>query len=251
MFARAIRFSSDGLDLAGEVVVPDDPRVMAVLCHGIPSGSRPDPGDAGYAGFARDLAGRGQAAFWFNFRGVRGAPGEFSIGGWAADLERGLDALEGDAEVGAIPRVVVGSSAGGAVAISVAARRHDVLAVATLAAPASFTFGGLIEDPVKLLAMFRNIGIVRDPAFPPDLDAWWKEFLEATPEDHVARISPRPLLIVHGDADDVIAYPHAERLFSAAAEPKELARILGGGHQLRRNARAVDALADWLDHLEP
>jgi fermentation-respiration switch protein FrsA (DUF1100 family) len=249
MFSRTIRFSSDGLALTGELVVPDDPAVMAVLCHGIPSGKPPEPGDEGYAGFARRLAARGQAAFWFNFRGVRGAPGEFSIGGWTSDLAHALDALEDDAEVGAIPRVLVGSSAGGAVAITVGAGRQDVVAVAALATPASFTFGGLIEDPQKLLAMFRNIGIVHDPAFPADVDAWWKEFLGATPEDRVAEIAPRPLLLVHGDSDDVVAYPHAERLFAAAAEPKELARIPAGGHQLRRDPRALDALVDWIQNL--
>lgn len=249
MLARPIVFRPEGLILEGEVLVPEDPAVLVVLCHGIPDARPPDPDDPGYAGLARTLAERGHAAFWFNFRGVRGAPGEFSIGGWGRDLEAALDALEADAEIGAIPRVLVGSSAGGAVALAVAARREDVVAVATLAAPASFTFGGLVEDPARLLALFRNSGIVHDPAYPPDLHAWWREFTDAAPEEVVGKIAPRPLLAVHGDSDDVIAYPHAERLFAAAGEPKELVRLPGAGHRLRRDPRAVDALSDWLAHL--
>lgn len=249
MLERRLALYPEGLTLAGEALVPDDPPMICVLCHGIPGNAPRDPDDLGYAGFARTLAGRGLATFWFDFRGVRSSPGEFSIAGWCADLEAALDALDADAEIGGIPRVVVGSSAGGAVAISVAARREDVIAVATLAAPASFTFGGLISDPRKLVQTFRNTGIIHDPAFPPDLDAWWREFSEAAPEEVIGKLAPRPVLVAHGDSDEVIPYPHAERLFLAAGEPKELVRIPRGGHQLRRDLRAVEALCDWLGSL--
>jgi fermentation-respiration switch protein FrsA (DUF1100 family) len=52
---------------------------------------------------------------------------------------------------------------------------------------------------------------------------------------------------MHGDADAVVPYHHAERLFTLAGEPKELVRIPGGAHQLRRDPRALEALTDWLD----
>jgi uncharacterized protein len=246
---RRIVFRPDGLALEGRAIIPDDPPMLLVLCHGIPGSKRRDPGDEGYEGFARTLAAHGYGAFWFDFRGVRGSPGEFSVGGWMRDLEGALDALDGDAEIGGIPRALVGSSAGGAVAIAVAARRGDVGAVATLAAPASFTFGGLVTDPRRLLQIFRNTGIVHDPAYPPDLDAWWGEFTEFAAEDMIGKIAPRPVLLVHGDSDDVVGYPHAERLFIAAGEPKELVRIPHGEHQLRKDPRALDALSDWLGHL--
>lgn len=249
MLERRVALRVAGLTLSGEAIVPDDPTMLCVLCHGIPSGAPRDPTDPGYAGLARTLAGLGFGAFWFDFRGVRGSPGEFSIAGWCADLEAALDALDADPEIGAIPRIVVGSSAGGAVAIAVAARREDVLGVATYAAPASFTFGGLVTDPHRLLHTFRNSGIVHDPAFPPDIEAWWGEFASLAPEDLIGKIAPRPVLLVHGDSDDVIPYPHVERLFLAAGEPKELVRIPHGAHQLRRDPRAVEALTDWLSHL--
>lgn len=249
MLERRIVFRPDGLTLEGRAIVPDDPPLLLTLCHGIPGSKRRDPDDAGYEGFARALAARGYGTFWFDSRGVRGMPGEFSVAGWMRDLDAALDGLDADAEIGGIPRVVVGSSAGGAIAVAVAARREDVIAVATLAAPASFTFGGLVDDPHRLVQTFRNTGIVHDPAFPPDLDAWWREFTENAPEEVIGKLAPRPVLLMHGDSDDVVGYPHAERLFIAAGEPKELVRIPQGGHQLRRDPRTVDALADWLSHL--
>jgi alpha-beta hydrolase superfamily lysophospholipase len=246
---RDIAFRPDGLPLRGHAIVPDDPSLLIALCHGIPGSVPRDPADEGYEGFARALVERGYAALWFDFRGVRGSPGEFSIAGWVRDLDAAMDALDADAEIGGIPRAIVGSSAGGAVAIAVAARREDVVAVATLAAPASFTFGGLMKDPKHVLQIFRNTGIIHDPAFPPDVDAWWREFAECAPEETIGKIAPRPVLLVHGDSDDVVGYPHAERLFIAAGEPKELVRIPHGGHQLRRDPRAIDVLADWFQNL--
>jgi uncharacterized protein len=39
-----------------------------------------------------------------------------------------------------------------------------------------------------------------------------------------------PLLIVHGDADDVVPYELGVRLFNAAKEPKQLLTLPGGAH---------------------
>ncbi len=245
MRERTFAFSSDGLRLSGEVVTPDEPSAAVLLCHGIPSGGLPDPDDAGYPGFARFLAEHGYAAAWFGFRACRGAPGDFSVAGWRRDLAGAVEALRGVAQ--GIPVVVIASSMGGSTALAVAAERDDVAGIATLAAPAFFDEGsGLLEDPDSLLQRFRNIGLIRDPAFPPDIDAWLAEFVALAPDEGIARIAPRPVLVVHGEADDVVPYHHAERLFSAARGPKELVRIPGGGHQLRRDPRALDALRDWL-----
>lgn len=247
--ARRIAVHSDGLGLGGELLLPARHRLITILCHGIPSGNPPEPGDLGYAGLAREFAARGFAAMWFDFRGARSSPGDFSVAGWARDLASALDALAGDRDVAGLPRVVVGSSAGGAVAIDVAARRADVAAVATLAAPAVYDFSDYGGDAEGVLLRLKNVGLVRDPGFPPDIDAWWHEFDERAPVHHVRRIAPRPLLLVQGDADEVVPPHHAERLFELAGEPKELVRLAGGTHQLRKDPRAIDAVCDWLANL--
>jgi fermentation-respiration switch protein FrsA (DUF1100 family) len=248
MQARTLVIHSDDLDLEAEYVIPEKPRAAIVLCHGIPAGGPPDPNDRGYAGFARTLALRGFATLWFNFRGCRGAPGEFSIGGWCTDIEGALDAISTVDETANVPRALVGSSAGGMAAITVASRRSDVEFVAGLAAPASMTFAALDGDAHSIIQRLRNIGIIHDPAYPPDVDAWAAELRSNAAEETIGAISPRPLLLIHGDADDVVPYHHAERLFERAGAPKELVRIPLGRHQLRRDPRAIDALTDWLDH---
>ena len=39
-----------------------------------------------------------------------------------------------------------------------------------------------------------------------------------------------PIMIVHGDQDEIVPYAMAERLYAAASEPKRLHRIRGAGH---------------------
>jgi len=43
-----------------------------------------------------------------------------------------------------------------------------------------------------------------------------------TPEELVDRISPRPLLLMHGDDDNIVPCDHSYRLFESAKEPKVL-----------------------------
>jgi pimeloyl-ACP methyl ester carboxylesterase len=50
------------------------------------------------------------------------------------------------------------------------------------------------------------------------------------PSRLIARIAPRPVLIVHGELDWLIAPKHARTLFAAAAEPKRLVIVPGGLH---------------------
>ena len=96
------------------------------------------------------------------------------------------------------------------------------------------------------LARWREIGIVRDPAFPPDTATWADGFREVAPVDHIGRVAPRPILILHGDADEVVPVAHARRLYDAADEPKQLAVVPDGLHRLRVDERAMTMALDWL-----
>jgi alpha-beta hydrolase superfamily lysophospholipase len=51
------------------------------------------------------------------------------------------------------------------------------------------------------------------------------------PIDVIGDVAPIPVLIVHGDADPLVAVSEARELFAAAREPKELWIIPGRGHE--------------------
>ena len=65
------------------------------------------------------------------------------------------------------------------------------------------------------------------------------------PADAAARVAPTPLLIVHGDRDSYFPVDHAEQLYQAAHEPKELWIVPGFGHA-ESGAIEMPALLDRL-----
>jgi putative redox protein len=93
---------------------------------------------------------------------------------------------------------------------------------------------------------FRSIQIIRDKDFPSSLEQWLDGFSLVRPIDQIKRISPRPLLIVHGTEDDVVDPSQAWALYDRAREPKEMLMVGGAGHRLRVEERAMESVLKWL-----
>jgi fermentation-respiration switch protein FrsA (DUF1100 family) len=74
----------------------------------------------------------------------------------------------------------------------------------------------------------------------------WK-LVPVPPAEAAAKISPVPLLIVHGDKDHYFPPEHARQLYMAAREPKELWLIPGMGHAEAACAQGlVDRIGRWV-----
>ncbi|MDX2139613.1 MAG: alpha/beta hydrolase [Chloroflexota bacterium] len=72
---------------------------------------------------------------------------------------------------------------------------------------------------------------------------------DVRPIDDVARIAPRPLLLIHGDQDTLVLPRNSEALYAAAGEPKQHYVIAGGGHddQLQAGGSAfAEMLVAWV-----
>lgn len=65
--------------------------------------------------------------------------------------------------------------------------------------------------------------------------------------DDIAELSPRPVLLIHGAADEVRSEIGARNLYDLAADPKELIVYPGCGHELEECRDALDRdLLKWL-----
>ncbi len=251
MDERELELRSGTVVLRGAVVRPAGGAraPLAVLCHGIPAGA-PSTGEPGYEALARRLAEGGSAACYFNFRGTGLSGGDFSLRGWAADLEALLAAAREarGAFEGCDPArmALMGFSGGGAVSIVCAARRAPLAGVAAISSPADFSVLLGREDMAGFIAHARAIGIIRDPAFPPSEEEYYREMLAMNPIKHVGAVSPTPLLVVHGDEDETVPVAAARRLYEAASPPRELHVVKGGGHKLRLNAEAMEVAVGWI-----
>ena len=245
----AITLNVDNLKLPGEIYSPEGakgPHPALCLCHGIPSGQPSASGDEGYPGLARRFCNEGFVTMIFNFRGAHGAEGNLDMMGWAHDLTAAVDYLSGLEEVDKSRLCLLGSSAGAAVSVYEAANDHRVSALATLACPAEFDFITDKQRATGTIEHFRSIGLIRDAGFPSSTAEWLAGFDSISPLKWINKISPRPVLLIHGDKDDLVPVDHARRLFQLAGEPKKLVIIPGAGHRLRLEGKAIITALDWL-----
>jgi putative redox protein len=239
----------DGVRLAAHVARPPASTAVAgrpglVVCHGFPTGVK---GAAVSAQTYPELADRVAAdAGWtvlaFNFRGTGDSEGNFSLGGWLTDLRAAVGYLLEHEGVGGV--WLMGASTGGSLAICAAGEDERVRGVVALSARADFD--DWAAHPRRFLDHAREIGVIRDPLFPPDVDAWTRELRETRPLVLVAKLAPRPLLLVQGSDDDVVPSLDARALADCHGGA-ELRIIQGAGHRLRHDPRAVAVLLGWLE----
>lgn len=134
---------------------------------------------------------------------------------------------------------VLGTSMGGAVAIDLASQDPTIRAVVTDGA-----FARPQDVPVR---HFAEMGLPF-PSLLSDVSVWMvglragEDESAAAAVDHVAKIAPRPLLLIHGEADHVIDVAEARELYAAAGEPKTLWTVPGADHMSEMD-RCPHALA--------
>ena len=242
-------FPSGGLTLKAHRAVPPSGRVganppAAVLCHGFPGGVA---GAASAAGSYPELGDRiaselGWLVLVPALRGAGGSDGHFSLGGWLDDITAAVAHLRSTAQPSGI--WLVGFGTGGALCVCAAARDPAIKGVAALGAPADFD--DWASQPRRLLEHSRAIGLIRDPAFPPMADRWSRELREVRAVQCMAQVSPRPVLVVHGSDDESVPQFDA-RVLADAHGAAELRVIVGAGHALRNDPRAMAILLGWLD----
>ena len=246
---EAVTFPSrDGLPLAGWLISAENAKGTIVLGHGYGGGL--DEHDFRYAAF---LHRHGYRLLLFDFRGQGASGGHYRSMG-AREQDDMLGAIEFLKTAGLADRLgAFGVSMGAVVAYIVAAQQPEVRAVAGDSAFASWQ--GIIGH-----------GLIAERGAPPLLAtvlAWLMTRLtglrlgfraaQNDPVRFIGRISPRPVLIIHGAEDRQVPAEHARQLYAAAAEPKKLWIVPGAGHTGRLAqvpeeyaARVVGFFDRWL-----
>ncbi len=239
---------SNGLRLAAELYIPEGPGPFPglILCHGIPAKRVPDSNDGGYPLLAEKFSNEGFAVLIFNFRGSGESEGNLDLFAWTRDLDAAVDYLYWRSEVAKSRISVMGFSGGAAVSLYCSA--HDDRISSTVICACPFRFFNISEftSAEQFLQQCRDVGTVRDNNFPPSVEEWAQGFEKINPIDHVEKISPRPILIVHGENDETVPPDHAQMLYDKAKDPKDVAIISGGDHRLRHCEPAMNAVLSWL-----
>ena len=162
--------TSDGIDLAADVAVPDDARAAAVLTH-----PHPDYGGDRHAlvpdALFRELPSRGIAALRFDFRGAGGSGGAHSDGrDEPLDVAAAIDALIDHVDE-TVPLIVVGYSFGADVVLRVDHARMAGRVV--IAPPLRWLGDGPVLDERPLLVLVAEHDQFTPPAAVMDATQAW------------------------------------------------------------------------------
>ena len=198
--------TGDGLKLHGWFV-PGEKAVTLLWCHG-------NAGNISYRldnmKLLHDKTGAG--IFIFDYRGYGYSQGRPSEIGTYRDAEAALAYLHQRPDIDTDSIVIFGRSLGGAVAVDLASR-HPCRGLIL-----ESTFTSLI-DIFEIPFEYRD-------------DSELRSRFSAVKYDSLAKIKKVkvPLLMFHGDRDEVVPFESGCSLFSAANEPKRFYVIEGAGH---------------------
>jgi hypothetical protein len=216
----------------------------------------------------------GYVVLRFDFRGCgqsEGRRGDVIVAEEIADLRHAIDFLEAQPSVDAASIGVIGASLGGSVAIEVAASDARVkLCVANGSVgdgerryraqyqdgAAWQAFLNRLDEAKRAKTMLNRFEIVDIPesdrtGLPPGAimeftAATAQSLLDSCPERVVAKLAPRPLLLVHPRGDRVVPYTESEALARAADANAELHIIEGSAHFGSGSAEIVRLVLDFL-----
>jgi alpha-beta hydrolase superfamily lysophospholipase len=262
---ESIRFFSDGQRLDGELWCPGrTPSGVVIACSGYLGLKGLQP-----ARFARALVPRGYACLCFDYRGFGfsdGERGRLVPEEQVEDIRAAVDYVQHREETAASPVILLGWGLGGALVIAEAAHDRRVSAVVAVNALADgyrttralhdddswhrlmarldadrgkrirYGRSGLIAafDVVRLQGATRAYvenELYKDSSFGFPITCEASERLLRFSVEHlVGKISPRPLFLAHGTANDLYSPHEAERLYELAGEPRELHLLKGAGH---------------------
>ena len=218
--------SKDGTKLHGWFLpTPKRPaRGTVVFSHG-------NAGAMGHhLGFVMWLLPEGFNVFLYDYRGFGSSGGSVQRHGLIEDVRGAFEYVKTRPDVDRSRLVSFGHSLGGAKSITALAEQ-PVPGVRAVISDAGFaSYLGMAD------AMAGKVGknIVTD---------------EWAPKDWVAKIAPLPLLVIHGTADEVVPLAQGKQLFAAAAMPKTMFTVDGGGHGnslWKNNGEYRAKVIEWL-----
>ena len=182
----------------------------------------------------------------FDFRGHGRSGGTSTLG----DREiHDVEVVVGYArELGYQRVATVGFSMGASIVLRHAALIGGTDAVVSVSGPGRWYYRGTRSMRKVHWAVEHRLGrLVASTLLHTKISSGRWDPVPMPPADAAARIAPVPLLIVHGDLDGYFPVDHAEQLYAAAREPKELWIERGFGHaESAASPALLERIGGWV-----
>ena len=169
---------------------------------------------------------QGLGVFMMTYRGFGGSTGSASEPANVADAKLAYDALVASG-VPADDIIVYGESLGTGVAVQVAGARKVA--------------GVVLDAPYTSMV---DLAALHYPAIP---GRWFMTDRYDT-RQHIKAVTA-PLLILHGEEDDIVPVSEGREVFGLANAPKEIKTFPGAGHADHYRYGSYDVLYAWIDRL--
>jgi fermentation-respiration switch protein FrsA (DUF1100 family) len=178
-----------------------------------------------------------------DYRGYGLSEGEASLAGVQDDINSAMAYLLQRADLDSERIVILGQSLGGALAIYNVAHSPYRQKIKALITESVFSdYEGIVRE--KLSSFWLTWPLQWPLALTIDNDY--------SPLTVVGKVSPIPLLIIHGDNDNIVPLSHGQTLFAAAAQPREMWVVPNGGHiEAFRHKEYQARLLEYLERVLP
>lgn len=199
--------SSDDTKLHGWFLKPkgQEPKGAMVFHHG-------NSGAVGYhLGLITWAVNSGYQVLLYDYRGFGKSEGKVDREGIISDAHAAILYLQNRPDVQAKQVFSFGHSLGGAKSLAAIGRNE----VPNLAGVVCFAGFSSYQKMARKFAGEFGANLIKD---------------DFSPRDLIEKISPVPLLIIHGENDKVVPVEQGKELFEKAKEPKKIFLVKDAGH---------------------
>lgn len=194
----------------------------------------------GYNVLMPDLRGHGQSGGQVSTFGVRET----------ADVDAAIQWLVNERPAAARDVYGVGVSMGAAAMLAAAA--DDPRVDAVVAISTYDDLGGMAADATGMVFSWPVDRFARHVAVPLASAHAGADLAGFRPADAAAEFWPRPVMVLHGERDEIIPFARGQRLYDAASHPKRQWWVPGGEHNdVPLNDKATAEIRLFLDQARP
>ncbi|MCG8605286.1 bifunctional alpha/beta hydrolase/OsmC family protein [bacterium] len=229
-FRKLIFKNADGVNLSARLDLPlsDPPVAFALFAHCFTCSKNL----RAVSNISRALNREGIAVLRFDFTGLGESEGDFAETNFSSnvtDLIAAANFLKLQYEA---PRILIGHSLGGAAVLQAARQLPEVLAVATIGAPADPSHvSRLFSSSLQEIEAKGNAEVIL-AGRPFTIKKQFLDDLESSKMENHIRNLKRSLLIFHSPVDNTMGIENAAKIFQAAKHPKSFVSLDQADHLL-------------------